>query len=183
MAILALIVGLTYCQFATKPLPLSLETSLIAVFFIVSGDFYMKVKEKINRQIGKYRWLVLVSIAISVILNFDKVEMYSMSYGNWFLFLTGSIFSILLVCFFCSGFLCSNKFWSIIMEYGRLSLLVFAIHYYFLFVPITLKNRLLSHSCLGQEYIYWIASAFVCLIFVLPISNLINSKVKWLVGK
>lgn len=109
--------------------------------------------------------------------------MYNMSYGSWIPFVCGSLSSIFFICYLCKQTSCSNKFLRIIMEYGKLSLLVFATHFYFLFVPITLKNRLLPKSLLWQDYMYWIASILICLILVLPVSKFINNKAKWLAGK
>ena len=162
---------------------MSLDASLIAIFFIVCGDYYMKSKSLIDKYVGRYWWIVCAIIALSVLLNFDKVEMYGMSYGIGCLFVSGSIFSILLICFLCKRISCGHKFWNVIRGFGRLSLLVFATHYYCLFVPITLKNRLLPNSLLWQDYMYWIASILICLVLVLPVSKFINNKAKWLAGK
>lgn len=183
LATLSLIMGLTYCQLATTPLPMSLDASLIAVFFIICGNYYMKYQTTINRWIKKLGILFFMISVLSIIFNFDKVEMYSMSYGSWIPFVCGSLSSILLICYLCKQTLCSNKFWNIIAEYGKLSLLVFAIHNYCLFAPITLKNKLLPNSLLWQDYMYWIASILTCLVLVLPISKFINNNAKWLIGK
>lgn len=183
LAIVTLIIGLTYCKWTKKPLPMSFDALLIAVFFIVCGDYYMKYQAIINKWIKKSGLLLILLSALFVFLNFDKVEMYNMSYGSWIPFICGSLSSILFICYLCKQTSCSNKFLRIKMEYGKLSLLVFATHYYFLFVPITLKNRLLSNSLLWQDYMYWIASILICLILVLPVSKFINNKAKWLAGK
>lgn len=183
LAIVTLIIGLTYCKWTKKPLPMSFDASLIAVFFIVCGDYYMKYQAIINKWIKKSGLLLILFSALFVFLNFDKVEMYNMSYGSWIPFVCGSLSSIFFICYLCKQTSCSNKFLRIIMEYGKLSLLVFATHFYFLFVPITLKNRLLPKSLLWQDYMYWIASILICLILVLPVSKFINNKAKWLAGK
>lgn len=184
LAIVTLIIGLTYCKWTKKPLPMSFDASLIAVFFIVCGDYYMKYQAIINKWIKKSGLLLLILLsALFVFLNFDKVEMYNMSYGSWIPFICGSLSSILFICYLCKQTSCSNKFLRIIMEYGKLSLIVFAMHYYCLFIPITLKNRLLSNSLLWQDYIYWVISILLGLILVLPISKFINTNVKWLAGK
>lgn len=81
-----------------------------------------------------------------------------MTYGNWALFLSGSISAILLICHFCGRIICCNNLWCIVKDYGRFSLLVFATHNYCLFVPITMKNRLLPNYSLWQDYMYWIVS-------------------------
>ena len=180
---IALVIGLTYSSCATKPLPLSFDASLVAAFFIVLGDYYMKTKTVINKYVGKYWNIVLILVALSIIYNFNKVEMFNMTYGNWGLFLLGSLSIILLICYFCGRILYCNKFWRFVMDYGRFSLLVFATHNYCLFVPITMKNRLLPSSSLWQDYIYWVVSIIICLMLVLPISKLINNKAKWLIGK
>lgn len=183
MASVSLLSGLAYCKYVDYPLPMSLDASFIAVFFIVCGDYYMKYQAIINKWIKKSGLLLILISALLVFLNFDKVEMYSMSYGPWIPFVCGSLSSILFICYLCKQTSCSNKFLRIIMEYGKLSLLVFATHNYFLFVPITLKNRLLPNSLLWQDYMYWIASILICLILVLPVSKFINNKAKWLAGK
>ena len=183
LAIVTLTIGLTYCKWTKKPLPMSFDASLIAVFFIVCGDYYMKYQAIINKWIKKSGLLLILFSALFVFLNFDKVEMYNMSYGSWIPFVCGSLSSIFFICYLCKQTSCSNKFLRIIMEYGKLSLLVFATHFYFLFVPITLKNRLLPKSLLWQDYMYWIASILICLILVLPVSKFINNKAKWLAGK
>lgn len=183
LAIVTLIIGLTYCKWTKKPLPMSFDASLIAVFFIVCGDYYMKYQAIINKWIKKSGLLLILLSALFVFLNFDKVEMYNMSYGSWIPFICGSLSSILFICYLCKQTSCSNKFLRIIMEYGKLSLIVFAMYYYCLFIPITLKNRLLSNSLLWQDYIYWVISILLGLILVLPISKFINTNVKWLAGK
>lgn len=183
LAIVTLIIGLTYCKWTKKPLPMSFDASLIAVFFIVCGDYYMKYQAIINKWIKKSGLLLILLSALFVFLNFDKVEMYNMSYGSWIPFICGSLSSILFICYLCKQTFCSNKFLRIIMEYGKLSLIVFTMHYYCLFIPITLKNRLLSNSLLWQDYIYWVISILLGLILVLPISKFINTNVKWLAGK
>ena len=183
LAIVTLIIGLTYCKWTKKPLPMSFDASLIAVFFIVCGDYYMKYQAIINKWIKKIGLLLILLSALFVFFNFDKVEMYNMSYGSWIPFVCGSLSSILFICYLCKQTSCSNKFLRIIMEYGKLSLIVFAMHYYCLFIPITLKNRLLPNSLLWQDYMYWIASILICLILVLPVSKFINNKAKWLAGK
>lgn len=55
LAIVTLIIGLTYCKWTKKPLPMSFDASLIAVFFIVCGDYYMKYQAIINKWIKK-KW-------------------------------------------------------------------------------------------------------------------------------
>lgn len=183
IGIMFLLIGLSYSKWEIKPLPMSLDASLIAAFFILCGNYYMKTKEIINKLVRRYWQLVLIVALFSIAFNFNKVEMYEMNYGNCLLFLLGSISSILLICSLSANISCDFKICSIIMEYGKLSLIVFAMHYYCLFIPITLKNRLLPNSLLWQDYMYWIASILICLILVLPVSKFINNKAKWLAGK
>lgn len=183
MSGILLLLGLAYCQWADSPLPMSLDASLIAVFFIVCGDYYMRYQATINRGVKRYWIFLIVIILLSIVFNFDKIEMYGMSYGFWVPFVFGSISSIVLICYLCKQILCNNKFCGVIMEYGKLSLLVFATHYYCLFIPITLKNRLLHNNMLWQDYMYWIVSLTIGLFIVLPICKLLNNKAKWLTGK
>lgn len=184
MASVSLLLGLVYCKCVDYPLPMSLDASLIAVFFILCGDYYMERRQFINSLIGR-SWLILTLIYIlSVLFNFNNVEMYAKTYGNWFLFLSGSISAILFVCYICKKIAHERTLAiSFLEKYGRLSLLVFATHYYCLFIPITLKNRILPNSELYQDYIYWMISILFGLVTVLPISKFINNKAKWLIGK
>lgn len=158
------------------------DNSFIGTETMIFGR--LQKKAIFGKYVGKY-WniLLIIIVALSIIYNFNKVEMFNITYGNWALFLSGSISAILLISHFCGRIICCNNFWCIVKDYGRFSLLVFVTHNYCLFVPITMINRLLPSYSLWQDYTYWIFSFIICLMLVLPISKIINNKAKWLIGK
>ena len=183
ISIFFLIVGLLYCRFAKYPLPWAIDAAFIAVFFIVIGQFYMQYREMIDRFIGKCYVAIVCIYAISLILNFNKVEMFNKIYGNEILFLTGCLSASLLIVWICGKIKATNKIALLTAEFGKLSLLVFATHQYCLFIPITLHNRIVHDDIQWQNYVYWIGSFVFASILVLPLSKLINTKAKWLTGK
>ena len=183
ISILSLIIGLVYSRFAKYPLPWAIDAAFVAVFFIVMGQLYMQNKAKIDKYIGKYSIVIACIYVISLLLNFDKVEMFNKTYGNEVLFLTGSLSASLLIVWICGKIKATNKVALLAADFGKLSLLVFTTHQYCLFLPITLHNRIVHNDVLWQNYGYWIASIVFASMLVLPLSKLINTKAKWLTGK
>lgn len=183
ISLILLLSGLFYCSHGKIPLPMSLDAALIASFFIVCGSMLRK-NIRIVFLLSKKYWYILSVIALlSVVCNFNNVEMFDMRYGNWIYFISGSLCIILLICIFC--YRCNNlsKIYNVVMKYGRLSLLVFATHNYCLFIPITLKNDIICHNNVIADYGYWLGAILFCLILVLPLSSFIDKNAKWLIGK
>lgn len=183
VGLMFLLLGLMYSVMEEKPLPMSLDASVIASSFIICGDCYMKHKSQLLRLSSKYWFVWLLFAFCAAYYNYNNVEMYEMRYGNWFCFVVSSLSSILLVCFLCQKCKGNKTVLNVVAKYGKLSLLVFATHYYCLFVPITLKNHIVTTPNIMADYIYWFGSIAFALILVLPISIFINNKAKWLIGK
>lgn len=183
IGLIFLFVGLTYSIMEDRPLPMSLDASFIACSFVICGDCYTNHKLQLIRFTSKC-WIVLLLVAFgSAYYNYNNVEMYEMRYGNWMCFVVSSLSSIMLVCFLCQRCKGCNSVLNVVAKYGKLSLLVFATHYYCLFVPISLKNHIITTPNVVADYIYWVGSIAFALIFVLPISSFINNNAKWLIGK
>ena len=185
ISIFFLIVGLLYCRFAKYPLPWSLDAAFIATFFIVVGQLFMQHRYKAEKLVQRYRLILVMVFLFSLIFNFNNIEMFENRYGNELLFLAGSITASLLILWICRRIKIKNGLVLLIAEYGKLSLLVYIIHNYFLIIPGALHNRIIlqTETDTGWEYVYWILSSVFVLTLVLPLCLLINKRAKWLIGK
>ena len=69
-----------------------------------------------------------------------------------------------------------NTSFNVITKYGKMSLLIFVTNYYFLFVPITLKNHIIMTQNIIADYCYWLGALDFGLVLSLPVSSFLMIK-------
>lgn len=169
--------GAAYICFVRKPLPFSIDNSLLAVIFIELGFIY-KNKTNINpsrlKGILVSTGLVLVWISGMYINYRIQHKAISLSYvdiNNPIIFIISSSAISIVIIYICQRIKIKNK--NRIILYGKNSLYVYGLNYIFIYSFYLLLHRIMSINI-------W-CSIFVCIltsVIILEVSSFIGTKIK-----
>lgn len=191
ISVTIIVASFIYYTYIKKPLPWNVDLCLVSIPLMLIGAIVKK--ENIIEKIIKYNKIFLVFISFvfmlfAVLINYINVnvfnlllgiDLFSNSFGNYFMFSISAILSIFSLLFLSIAFE-KNK----IFEYiGKNSLVIFALHS----MPIAVLDRVIGY----KNNVFGFKSFLIMIIvFIvsLSISSLINelitkTKMKVLIGK
>lgn len=158
-----------------NPLPLKLDVSIICAIFVFLGTIYK------DKYVNKYSiifcsFLYIVSFGLSYhFMNHKRIEFYDAVYGNYLLFFTTTISSIILIIFMCM------RIHSNILSYiGKRTLAIYCLHY----IPLFVVRHYINLYLLNSQYIYLykLISVIIIIGSVLVIEPLVKKYLPWTIG-
>lgn len=177
MSLLFFILFFLYKQFLYIDLPWNMDLSLLGAAFIFGGQF-IKQLGIIKKNIFYGITALVLSIVFSVLnLNYiDKVDWYSNSFGNPFLFLLSSFLGCYAV-FLISMYLKSR----ILLYIGAHSLVFYALHRIIIDAMLVIYGKfdiLYSDDKLALA----ILSVVISILVLYPVNYLILKFIPWCIG-
>lgn len=176
------ILGYTYSTYVGIILPWSVDAALTAVVFLGIGYLIKKNKSKLDKCIQIKYLLILLIFNFTLGLFNKKIDMFSNTYGDYFLFYTSAIAGILAIIVLIRLL---PKI-SIFTYIGKNSLIFLAIHQFVLFPLIEkmLRNiNFLNGNSILILTIKGVSYTLIASILLVPIVYIINNYLPFILGK
>lgn len=162
-------------------LPLSIETSLIAIPFVILG-YYINYFNVIENKKYKciFNLLPIIFIIVNLFNETNEINMLNHKYGNFLLFYFNAIsISLLLFKVFKD---CNCKLLSLI---GNNSLIIMCLHEPIKRIVIKIMAKIIGVDTLLIRYNLLLSfiALIVIILIILPIAKVINNHFKFVIGK
>lgn len=186
--LLSSVIGyLLYLFLLPKRLPFGIDIAFTALAFYGAGNLLKRKQPEFKLGIPKLLLAavgVILGVLISVFLQTVNVDMYKLTYGNYFYFYMAAFLGIASTIVF-SQFISKTIFSKLFSYFGRNSLIIMCTHYLIIFVVTLFEGKILKKTSLfdiHSNFLGLVNLAIVVLVSI-PVIYVLDRYFPVLVGK
>jgi acyltransferase len=180
LVIIFSIIGFLYHVYIPLRMPWGIDIALTGIVFYSAGYLFRRKYEDAFFRKSYVFFSVLFFIHITSSFINSRVDMYKLTYNNYFLFYL-SAFSGILFYIYVFKMIKPSK---ILQFYGKNSLIILGIHYLIIStLKYTLPILFGYLNLQSNESIFFVADIFLALLLVIPTIVIINRYFPYVTGK